>query len=184
MIAYIHGYQGPSERKAIDIQALGKRHNEEVLVPVYQDATSYYEAAKGLMYRMNYENVNHIRCVIGVSLGALAAYFIAKHSGALAICINPRFKPWDRVNMVPEWKLKCQEMWNRANAIKDDTSEITLIHNHDDHLPLEDSQEHVDHFYSFLTGGHRCENWETQILPLIERLVIDKRELLKLAPVS
>lgn len=182
MIAFIHGYQGPSENKATSIMVLGKKHDEEVVVPVYGPTSEwYYHEAKRVMYKMAYENDRHIRCVIGISLGALAAHFIAKHTGATAICVNPCFKPWEQLVMAEDWKVKCKEMWDRAEAVPDSNSQTIVIRNVDDHLPIEDSKDVADEFHEFSEGGHRATNWDTQIVPLINDIVTRKKELLKLA---
>jgi predicted esterase YcpF (UPF0227 family) len=183
MIAYFHGLNGAASQKPKLLEQAYRNLPPNVfprtfLNPTYHDKKSYLEAIESVTswIKMNLKNRESWEpfVIVGSSLGGFAALIAAGRTGALACLINPCLEPVKslRGKVDDDWLAALGELYteslSKQNTQDSDAAYKAYI-NRDDELlyPFAAALEAAG-IYSvkeYAHGGHRAENFESEILP-------------------
>ena len=169
MIHYFHGLNGFMSSKAAILQdALGV----PILAPIYHDEGEYFTALEAAIADAESRRLER-GVFIGTSLGGFAAYCAARRTGGVAFLINPCLRPWlslkGRKDVTERWLLRTCAL--AASLASGPAARLVAFVNEDDERlgPFDDTLTWagITEVRSFRSGGHRAENFATEIVPEI-----------------
>ena len=191
MIAYFHGLNGAASQKPKLLEQAYRNLPPNVfprtfLNPTYHDKDSYLEAIESVTSWIKRLGKREPSVIVGSSLGGFAALIAAGRTGALACLINPCLEPLKSLpgKVDDDWLAALGELYteslSKQNTQDSDAAYKAYI-NRDDELlyPFAAALEAAG-IYSvkeYAHGGHRAENFESEILPELMKEYADSEKV-------
>ena len=182
MIAYFHGLNGAASQKPKLLEQAYRNLPPNVLPrtflnQTYHDKKSYLAAIDSVTRWMTGgPKRREPSVIVGSSLGGFAALIAAGRTGALACLINPCLEPVKslRGKVDDDWLAALGNLYAESltyhNRLGSDAGYIAYI-NRDDELlfPFAAALEalNINDVREYPHGGHRAENFESEILPAL-----------------